>query len=141
MRLSTDCCSNVCSSVAQASDQPYSHVVVTTKAIPELTRTPTLLSPLLSAPYTDTYPQPTYVLFQNGLNVEVDLYNALKKLGKGEPKIISTAVYIATNLVGDNIVQHNHFVRTRCVILYHEQTEWKPGPCVAWDLQTGLHDH
>jgi 2-dehydropantoate 2-reductase len=89
--------------------------VVTTKAIPELIRTHTLLSPLLSPPYADKHPQPTYVLFQNGLNVEVDLYNALKELGKGEPKIISTAVYIGTNLSGDNVVEHGHGV---CMALY-----------------------
>jgi len=101
----------LCSSVAQACDQSYSHVVITTKAIPELIRTPTLLSALLTPPYSDTYPQPTYVLLQNGLNVEVDLYEAIKKLGKGEPKIISTAIYIGTNLVGDNIVEHGDFDR------------------------------
>jgi len=101
----------LCSSVAQAADQSYSYVLVTTKAIPELVRTHTLLSPLLSPPYSDKYPQPTYVLFQNGLNVEVDLYNALKELGKGEPKIISTAIYIGTNLLDDNVVRHNDFDR------------------------------
>lgn len=101
----------VCKSVAQAADRPYSHVVVTTKAIPELLRTPALLSPFLSLPYADKYPQPTYVLFQNGLNVEEDLYNALKNLDKGEPKVIGTAVYIGTNLLGDNIVEHGNFVR------------------------------
>ncbi|KIM92351.1 hypothetical protein PILCRDRAFT_120332 [Piloderma croceum F 1598] len=101
----------LCLSVAQACDRSYSHVVVTTKAIPELTSTPTLLSSLLSPPYSDKYPQPIYVLLQNGLNVEVDLYNAIKKLGKGEPKIISTAVYIATNLAGENVVQHTDYDR------------------------------
>jgi len=103
--------SKVCPSVAQACDREYSHVVVTTKAIPELTSTSTLLSSLLSPPYSDRYPQPTYVLLQNGLNVEVDLYNAIKKLGKGEPKIISTAVYIATNITGENVVLHTDYVR------------------------------
>ena len=58
-------------------DRSYSHVVVTTKAIPEITRTPDLLAPLLSPPYTSKYSQPTYVLLQNGLGVERDLYEAL----------------------------------------------------------------
>lgn len=93
-------------------DRSYSHVVVTTKAIPEITRTPDLLAPLLSPPYTSKYSQPTYVLLQNGLGVERDLYEALKKLdGVSEPKIISTANWIGTNLLAPDVVQHNHFVR------------------------------
>ena len=48
---------------------------------------------------------------QNGLNVEVDLYEALKKLKPSEePRIISTAVWIGTELKGNN-VEHNGFVR------------------------------
>ena len=47
---------------------------------------------------------------QNGLNVEVDLYEALKKLKPNEePRIISTAVWIGTELRGNN-VEHNGFV-------------------------------
>lgn len=103
----------MCNSITEAADRPFSYVVVATKAIPELIRTHTLLSPLLSPPYADKYPQPTYVLFQNGLNVEIDLYNALKELDKGEPKIISTAVYIGTNLSGDNVIEHDNAV---CII-------------------------
>lgn len=96
--------------MTDAADQPYSYVFVTTKAIPEVTKTPDMLRPLLSAPYTDRYPQPTYVLVQNGLNVEKDLYDALVKLGNGSPSIISTALYIGTNLLAPNVVEHNHFV-------------------------------
>lgn len=102
----------VCNSVTEAADQPYSYVIITTKAIPELIRTHALLSPLLSPPYSDKFPQPTYVLFQNGLNVEVDLYNALKKLGKGEPKIISSAIYVGTNMSADNVIEHDNEVHT-----------------------------
>lgn len=97
----------VCSSVSSAADQAYDYVVVTTKAIPDVTRTSSLLSALLSAPYTEKYSQPTYVLLQNGLNVEADLYQALEDLGKGDPKIISTAVYIGTNLLAPDVVEHN----------------------------------
>lgn len=81
-----------------------------TKAIPELTRTPRLLESLLSTPYTDKFEQPTYVLLQNGLNVEVDLYNAAKGLGQGIPKIVSAAVWIGTNLAAPNVVKHGDFV-------------------------------
>lgn len=101
----------VFSSVEQALDIPYSHVVLTTKAIPELTRTPDLLAPLLTPEYTARFRQPTYVLMQNGLGVERDLYAALKKLDtREEPRIISTAVWIGTNLVEKDVVEHNEFV-------------------------------
>jgi len=115
--------SEVCKSVTEASDRPYSHVVVTTKAIPDLNPTSTLLSSLLSPPYSDKYAQPTYVLLQNGLNVEMDLYDAIKKLDKGEPKIISAAVYISTNLTGDNTVQHYDLVSIGRDTSSHQQTD------------------
>jgi len=60
--------------------------------------------------YTDRFAQPTYVLMQNGLNVEVDLYEALKDLKGKEPSVISTAVWIGTNLKAPNVVEHNDFV-------------------------------
>lgn len=100
----------VCQSVAEAADTPYSYVMVTTKAIPELIKTSKILAPLLTKEYTDKFEQPTYVLVQNGLNVEVDLYNAIKALGRGDPSVISTALWIGTNLLGPNVVEHNNFV-------------------------------
>ncbi|GJE86303.1 ketopantoate reductase PanE/ApbA C terminal-domain-containing protein [Phanerochaete sordida] len=97
-----------------ALDRPYSHVVVTTKAIPELTRTPDLLAPLLAPPYASKHRQPTYVLMQNGLGVERDLYNALKKLNAAEePRIISTAVWIGTTLLAPDVCEHNDFDRVQ----------------------------
>jgi 2-dehydropantoate 2-reductase len=98
-------------SVAEAADRPYSYVFVATKAVPERLTTPEMLNPLLSVPYADTHPQPTYVLLQNGLNVEVDLYHSLKELGKGEPSIVSTAVWIYTNLLEQSVVDHKDYVR------------------------------
>ncbi|KAG5636876.1 hypothetical protein H0H81_006537 [Sphagnurus paluster] len=98
--------------VSEAADRPYSYVFVTTKAIPERVTTPKILAPLLAPEYADVHPQPTYVLLQNGLNVEADLFQALEKLGKGPPSIVSTAVWIGTNLLGPNVVQHNHFAAT-----------------------------
>ena len=89
-------------------------MLVTTKAIPELSKTSRILRPFISPTYLERFPQPTYVLMQNGLNVEVDLYNALKKAGIDNPKIISTAVWIGTNLLAPNVVQHNDFVSTLC---------------------------
>ncbi|KAH9942051.1 ketopantoate reductase PanE/ApbA C terminal-domain-containing protein [Amylocystis lapponica] len=97
--------------VAAALDRPYAYVVVTTKAIPEIIRTPTLLAPLLSPPYSDAHPQPTYVLMQNGLNVEKDLYAALQQLKPADkPRMINTTVWIGTGING-NVVAHGGFDR------------------------------
>ncbi|KIJ63666.1 hypothetical protein HYDPIDRAFT_92387 [Hydnomerulius pinastri MD-312] len=98
-------------SVAEAADRPYSYVVLTTKAVPEVMKTPSVLAALLSAPYTDKYTQPTYVLLQNGMGVERDLYTSIKGLAQGDPRIISTVVWIGTNLASKNKVVHNHFDR------------------------------
>jgi len=100
----------VCRSVAEAADQKYSYVVVTTKAVPDVIKTPQILAPLLSKEYINRFPQPTYVLIQNGLNVEVDLYNSIKALDHGEPSIVSTALWIGANLLSPNLVEHNDFV-------------------------------
>ncbi|KAJ3563361.1 hypothetical protein NP233_g8989 [Leucocoprinus birnbaumii] len=97
---------NFCRSVADAADQPYSYVFVTTKAIPDVTATPDILRLLVSPPYADLYPQPTYLLLQNGLNVEKDLYEVIRKLGKGSPNIISTTLWFQANLLGPNVVEH-----------------------------------
>lgn len=99
------------SSVAEAADRPYSYVILTTKAIPEVIKTSRVLEPLLSSPYSERHPQPTYVLLQNGLGVEQDLYHSVKALNQGEPKIISTVVWIGTNLVEKNVVEHTDFDR------------------------------
>ncbi|KAG1752111.1 ketopantoate reductase PanE/ApbA-domain-containing protein [Suillus lakei] len=107
------------SSVAEAADRPYSYVVLTTKAVPEVIKTPRVLEPLLSRPYSERYPQPTYVLLQNGLGVERDLYHSIKALNQDDPKIISTVVWIATNLVEKNVVDHNHFDRVTIGMYRH----------------------
>jgi hypothetical protein len=109
----------VCKSVAEAADREYSYVVVATKVIPELTKTPELLAPLLSASYNAKFRQPTYVLIQNGLNVEVDLFNALAQLQiqgvlKEVPCIIGGALWIATNLREPNVVDHSDWVSAYC---------------------------
>ena len=55
---------------------------------------------------------PIHVLLKIGPNVEVALYNSLKGLGggRGEPSIISTAVWILTNLLAPNVVEHSDYV-------------------------------
>ncbi|KAI5826585.1 6-phosphogluconate dehydrogenase C-terminal domain-like protein [Schizophyllum commune Tattone D] len=97
----------VAKSVAAAADRPYSHVFVATKCVPDVIKTSKMLAPLLSSPYTERFPQPTYVLLQNGLNVEKDLYEALSALSLPTPRIISTALYIMANMLSPNVVQHN----------------------------------
>jgi 2-dehydropantoate 2-reductase len=100
----------VCDSVISAADQAYDYVLLTTKAIPDVMKTSDILSPLLTAPYTDKFAQPTYVLLQNGLNVELDLYHSLRTISSSQHSIISTAVWIGTNLLSPNVVEHNDFV-------------------------------
>ncbi|EAU83963.1 hypothetical protein CC1G_09845 [Coprinopsis cinerea okayama7 len=110
---------------SRAPARGYDYVLVATKAIPELTTTPQLLQPLLSSSYQ--HPQPVYVLFQNGLGVEKALYEAVKGVNEGngkegkekEPKIVSAAVWIGTNLVGPNQVQHGNFDRVTIGIYRH----------------------
>ena len=106
----------MCESVADAADRQYAYVVVTTKAIPELTKTPQILSPLLAKDYIGKFEQPNYVLMQNGLNVEVDLHNTLTHLQlhgqiREKPSIITSALWIATNLKAPNVVEHDELVR------------------------------
>ncbi|KAI0676182.1 6-phosphogluconate dehydrogenase C-terminal domain-like protein [Trametes maxima] len=99
--------------VEAALDRPYAYVVLATKAIPEVQRTPALLGGLVSqGSYAHAHPQPTYVLLQNGLGVERDLYAALRALRpEEEPRIVSTAVWIGTGLIAKNVVEHNEFDR------------------------------
>ncbi|KAM6501121.1 Ketopantoate reductase PanE/ApbA domain containing protein [Amanita muscaria] len=96
----------LCKSVAEAADRSYSHVFIASKAVPELTKTPEILAPFLRAPYADKYPQPTYVLLQNGLGVEKDLYKAIVSLDKGEPRVVGTSMHIGANLSKPNEVVH-----------------------------------
>jgi len=88
-------------------------------AIPELATTPQVLAPLLSSLYASQHEQPVYVLLQNGLGVERDLYHSVKTLGRGEPRILSTVVWIGTNLKG-NVVEHNNFDRVTLGVYRHE---------------------
>ncbi|KAJ3728883.1 ketopantoate reductase PanE/ApbA-domain-containing protein [Lentinula raphanica] len=102
----------VVDSVSSATDRQYSHVILATKCVPEVITTPEILKPLLSPPYSDRYEQPVYVLLQNGLNIEVDLYRAIESLGKSQkPKIINTGVYVFANLIAPNVVEHGPFAR------------------------------
>ncbi|KAF5347642.1 hypothetical protein D9757_013352 [Collybiopsis confluens] len=101
----------VVSSVSEAADRQYSYVMLATKCIPDVIKTPDILKPLLSSPYCDKFHQPTYVLLQNGLNIERDLYYAIKSIGQSEPRIVSTGVYLLANQVAPNVVTHGPFIQ------------------------------
>ena len=103
------CGSAVCASVAEAADTPYTYVIVTTKALPELYSTAHMLQPIFGPSYK--FPQPTYVLLQNGLGVEKDLNSALCLLKDSKPRIYNTSLWIYTNLLTDNMVECNSPVR------------------------------
>lgn len=75
---------------------------------------------------------------QNGLGVEKDLYeavrsvNVVKAKAKGveeveEPKIASAAVWIGTNLVGRNGVEHSNFV-SLFLSLFFPKSPFHPHP-------------
>lgn len=102
--------SAVCSNLTEALDQPYDYALVATKVIPEITPTEKLLAPILASSYA--HPQPVYVLMQNGLGIENDLYDiALKQHGGRKPQILSCAVHVGTNLLSANMVEHNEIDR------------------------------
>ncbi|KAG8856791.1 hypothetical protein FRB96_006295 [Tulasnella sp. 330] len=92
----------VVSSVAEAADTAYKYVVVATKSLPDVWPTSKILEPLIAPSYSHS--QPTYVLLQNGLGVENDLYEALSERPHANPQIITCAVFMASNMVG-NVVQ------------------------------------
>ena len=100
-------------SVEDAADQAYDFVLVTTKAVPELNPTSVLLAPLLSASYT--YPQPTYVLVQNGIGIEKDLSAALlERDDKVSTRIVTTALYVSA-WTTEGIVHHGRYVCKRYI--------------------------
>ncbi|KAG8711626.1 hypothetical protein FRC11_002297 [Ceratobasidium sp. 423] len=102
-------------SVAEAADRAYKYVLITTKALPDIAPTPQILAPLLSEEYSKRYPSPTFVLLQNGLGVEKDLYAAIESSWKAKPRVLSAAVYIQANLVGDrDVVEQGPFDKLVC---------------------------
>ncbi|PVG03056.1 ApbA-domain-containing protein [Serendipita vermifera] len=81
--------------------EQFDYVFICTKAIPEVVSTAEILEPFIN----QTLVQPTYVLLQNGLGVEDDLYAALKKKSpNSEPMIVSCALYIMANVQDDGSV-------------------------------------
>ncbi|CEL61398.1 hypothetical protein RSOLAG1IB_12449 [Rhizoctonia solani AG-1 IB] len=105
----------VVSSVAEAADRAYKYVLIATKALPDVNPTPAILAPLLTEEYSKQYASPTFVILQNGLGVEKDLYAAAELSWKAKPRLLSAAVYIQANLVGErDIVEQGPFDRLVC---------------------------
>ncbi len=99
----------VCSTVSDAADTAYDYVLVVTKCVPEVITTPKLLEPFLRPSYVKAFGQPTYVLLQNGLQIERELHDAIKSIGC-TPNVISVAVFILTNQSSPNVVEHDQTV-------------------------------
>lgn len=98
--------------VVEAADRTYSYVLITTKALPDISPTPQILAPLLSPDYVKKHGSPTFVILQNGLGVERDLYAAVSSAWSTTPRVLSAAVYIQANLIGDrDVVEQGPFVR------------------------------
>ncbi|CAE6464598.1 unnamed protein product [Rhizoctonia solani] len=105
----------VVSSVAEATDRAYKYVLISTKALPDVNPTPLILAPLLTEEYSKRYPSPTFVILQNGLGVEKDLYVAAERSWKAKPRVLSAAVYIQANLIGGrDVVEQGPFDKLVC---------------------------
>ncbi|KZP08926.1 6-phosphogluconate dehydrogenase C-terminal domain-like protein, partial [Athelia psychrophila] len=128
----------LCNSVASAADRAYSYVILTTKALPDVSPTSALLAPLLTPPYSDKFDQPTYVFLQNGLNVEADVYGMLERLEKGTSKVVSAAVYTAADMARDNVVEHNANIDHISIGMYHPDSSPSPPAPALTDFQEML---
>ncbi|KAF8688418.1 6-phosphogluconate dehydrogenase C-terminal domain-like protein, partial [Rhizoctonia solani] len=117
----------VVSSVAEAADRAYKYVLIATKALPDVNPTPRILAPLLTEEYYKKYPSPTFVILQNGLGVEKELYVVVESSWKAKPQVLSAAVYIQANLIGGrDIVEQGPFDKLVCGV-------YRPGSLVDDD--------
>ncbi|EJD41541.1 6-phosphogluconate dehydrogenase C-terminal domain-like protein [Auricularia subglabra TFB-10046 SS5] len=91
-------------SAACATNKPYNYVVLATKALPDVGPSNSeILEPLLS-PSTYPFPQPVYVLMQNGIGVEKDLFESVSLATSGHPKVILASLYIMVNVVDGQVI-------------------------------------
>lgn len=72
--------------------------------MPDVSPTSKLLAPLIGSTYP--HPQPTYVLLQNGMGVEKDLYANLLSAMSTPPRIITCAVFVTAQADG-NVINNN----------------------------------
>ncbi|KAG8815595.1 hypothetical protein FRC17_000655 [Serendipita sp. 399] len=117
--------------VEEAASYEFDYVFVCTKVIPELKRTTDILAPLFAKGYS---PKTKYVLLQNGLGIETDLYSVLSSLLKDQngtlspttPTIISCAVYLMANVLEDGSILH--VASDRIVLgLYRPESHFSSG--------------
>ncbi|GAA5980669.1 hypothetical protein JCM10908_001727 [Rhodotorula pacifica] len=89
----------------EANDRPYKYIIVTTKALPDLLPTASILAPFLESKYAadtvDLEDGPTVVLLQNGIGCETPLAQAYPNV-----PIISVVVWVGANLLPGGIVTH-----------------------------------
>lgn len=125
----------VVKSISEAADRTYKYVLITTKALPDITPTPQILAPLLTTEYAKQYGAPTFVILQNGLGVEKDLYSAVQSAWpSSKPQILSAAVYIQANLIGGrDVVEQGPFDRLVCGV-------YRPELLVADDPKNTLEE-
>ncbi|KAF8906613.1 hypothetical protein CPB85DRAFT_1313384 [Mucidula mucida] len=105
----------VCRSVAEAADTAYAYTFLATKCVPEVLTTPKLLEPLL----VSQLEQPTYVLLQNGLGIEKDLYEHGVNVLKKPLNIVNTAIYLFASQEGPNTVAVDDTERVELGIYRH----------------------
>ncbi len=116
----------VCRSVAEAADTAYAYTFLATKCVPEVLTTPKLLEPLL----VSQFEQPTYVLLQNGLGIEKDLYEHGVNVLKKPLNIVNTAIYLFASQEGPNTVAVDDTVRllilpiVRVLVTSLHRREW-----------------
>ncbi|GAA5875992.1 hypothetical protein JCM16303_006986 [Sporobolomyces ruberrimus] len=89
---------------AEANDRPYKYIIVTTKALPDLLPTASILAPFLESNMNqsiDLEDGPTVVLMQNGIGIEHGLQVAYPQV-----PVISVVVWIGANLHPGPLVTH-----------------------------------
>lgn len=88
----------------EANDRPYKYIICTTKCLPDLLPTASVLAPFLDSKYADSVDLedgPTVVLLQNGVGIEHPLAMAYPNT-----PIISVVVWVGANLLPGGVVTH-----------------------------------
>ncbi|GAA5922441.1 uncharacterized protein JCM15063_003303 [Sporobolomyces koalae] len=89
---------------AEANDRAYKYIIVTTKALPDILPTASILAPFLESNLNqsvDLEDGPTVVLIQNGIGIEHGLQTAYPQV-----PIISVVAWIGANLHAGPLVTH-----------------------------------
>ncbi|KAG8817631.1 hypothetical protein FRC17_011139, partial [Serendipita sp. 399] len=123
--------SAVLKDVEEAASFEFDYVFVCTKVIPELKRITDILAPLFAKGHS---PKTKYVLLQNGLGIETDLYLVLSSLPTSQngipPPTTPTIIYCAMAL----------FFMWLLVVLGLYRPESHSSPSVGYIQGAGDHD-